>query len=547
MQKSAGFGTGQIANEFVNPGVVSVTSGTLRLRDATSNWINGSLTVDGGSWIVATTDSQAPSAVLQVDGLNPILLVGAHLVLDGPGTEIVNQIGMDLLTDLQRILPTGSLTIQNGRNLALSPADFMNEGVVAIGAASTLSLDGQYEQTGIGGLSVGLGGNAASGRFGHLTTTGDVNLDGALGIEFVDGFGPFVGDSWQAMSFANRAGDFVDIDIPLLGQSPSLEVLRNPDQVVINALVSASDLRVVPGSIVAPIENAAGEQGTIEFTVENLSTTDAEGDWVDSIYLSENSVLDASDLLIERHPHTGGLGGSSSYDVSIDAPLPANVEGLHRVLVVVESRGFVPDSNRANNFGASTGVTNVTVPELALGNSIAVPIDTDQDLYFRVDVPIGEDVTILAELARSLQADLFASFGRLPTRSDFDLRAQTVGEVASTDRTINIANQSGTWYLLVHGGPEADGVQTLTIGAEIAALRLDTFSTDKGASSASVLTNVGEVTLLLRGARFSSETQPVVVATDSSELFAKRVVFKSSTEIIATFDLQTTVAGQYQR
>ena len=79
-------------------------------------------------------------------------------------------------------------------------------------STGTLTIDGDYEQTG-GQLGIEIGGTAA-GQFDVLAVTGDAAIGGELLLEFIDGFAPRQGDTFN----------FLDIDGALSGAFEEIEV-----------------------------------------------------------------------------------------------------------------------------------------------------------------------------------------------------------------------------------------------------------------------------------------------------------------------------------
>ena len=536
LRKTAGTGTTVVDLPVSNSGAIEVHGGTLRFARPVANWSSAESALIGGTWLVSTADPLVSSATLRLDGVSPFQNNRANITLDGPGTSLINQASANLLGALMRIEPDGSLALHNGRDLALPAATFDNKGALTLGVNSTLTLAGDYTQSADGRLVVALGGDAASGDFGQLTATGAATLDGELELQFANGFGPVMGQSWQPLSFAARTGTFQTTVVPFLARQPSLEVVHNADHVAINALITAGDLNLVPGSILAPDEAVAGQDATIQYTVENLTDTPFDGEWIDSLYLSANSTLDPTDRLIARHEHTGGVAGLESYSETVNVPLPADSEGLYRVIVVADSRGLVPDIDRTNNGNVSVGAVRISVTPLPIGGSIQTPIADGQELFFRIDVPPGADVRLAANLAAPLQAELLSRFGTLPTRSEFDLSAT---DAASLAQQILLSGRSGAWYLLVRGREGAPGMLPLELSAQLAAFELT------GIFPAT-LSNVGESTLTLNGSGFTPGTVVKLIRPDGTELAAIQTVLRSRNEMLVTFDLEGLEAGDYE-
>ena len=109
-------------------------------------------------------------------------------------------------------------------------------------------------------------------------------------------------------------------------------------------------------SVSAPATFTPGQTGAITWNVTDKGAT-AAGDWTDSVYLSTDGTVNAGDLLLGRVIHTGGLAGGASYTGSLTATFPA-AAGTYEVVVVTDSTDAVPDTNRANNVGASSPIVS---------------------------------------------------------------------------------------------------------------------------------------------------------------------------------------------
>src|SRR5260370_1126621 len=105
-------------------------------------------------------------------------------------------------------------------------------------------------------------------------------------------------------------------------------------------------LALTPG---VPTTGTPGVSASITYSVENQGDATAAGPWYDSLYLSTDATLDPSDVLIGRVHHLGNVAGHTSYTETLTTPLPAVAPGTYHVIVVADSRGLVPDVNRANN------------------------------------------------------------------------------------------------------------------------------------------------------------------------------------------------------
>src|SRR5262249_42847679 len=158
------------------------------------------------------------------------------------------------------------------------------------------------------------------------------------------------------------------------------------------------------------------------------------------LYLSRDGILDSGDTLLGRVHHQGDVAGRSSYTETLTAALPALPEGRYHLLVLVDSRGMVPDTNRANNTGASGPTIALAVPALVPGTTIPGTIASGQDVYYRLEVASGQDVTVGADFTASPQAEFYVRYGAPPDRSNFD---QVAHDLFAAHQQLLLANAQG--------------------------------------------------------------------------------------------------------
>src|SRR5205823_659238 len=162
--------------------------------------------------------------------------------------------------------------------------------------------------------------------------------------------------------------------------------------------------------------------------------------------------------------HVGNVAGSGSYSETLTTPLPPLLPRAYRAIVTTDSRKQVPDVDRSNNTGASSGTLAVTIPLLALGTPLPDTIGANQDSYYHLIVPPGSDVSLSAKYTVSSEAELYVRLGALPDRTTFDL--STLGNLASTSPELALTNTlGGDYYILLHGLSAAGAGQSFTLTA----------------------------------------------------------------------------------
>lgn len=134
-----GAGTASIAVPFMNSGTVDVATGTLSLDGAFLNYLGTSRgTLLGGAWVVSGTLRWPGADVAEND---------ADVTFDGSSSLILDATtGLGAFRDFKENTAAGSITVQGGRSVTAQ--DFVNEGVLTVGAGSTFTTIGSYAQFG---------------------------------------------------------------------------------------------------------------------------------------------------------------------------------------------------------------------------------------------------------------------------------------------------------------------------------------------------------------------------------------------------------------
>ncbi len=165
-------GTGTIVNTLVNLGQIIVQAGTtLNLGGGFANYVAGVLL--GGTYDLAGR--------LQFQGAN-VRTNRATLILNGPGSGIIDQAGHDGLAGFTANDAGGSLTLENGRTLNTA-ADFSNDGTLTIATGSSMTVSGTYNHTGTLVVQDQAAFNlSGAGTFsaGTLSGAGSANVNGRL-------------------------------------------------------------------------------------------------------------------------------------------------------------------------------------------------------------------------------------------------------------------------------------------------------------------------------------------------------------------------------
>ncbi len=297
---------------------------------------------------------------------------------------------------------------------------------------------------------------------------------------------------------------------------------------------------MVPTAATAPTAATDGQSITVNWQVEDRGSSAATGSWQDSVYISPTPTITSSSILLGTEPHTGGLAANATYDGTLTTALPALSPGYYYILVDVDSLYQAADVDRANNtLAATTGQLDISVPALSLGTALNGSFTAaGQDHYFQVTVPAGGSLSIsLASNASSGAVALYVSQGVLPTPYNYQESSDGANE-PSQALTVPQVESETTYYIEAESIAGSAATSNFTITAsQTSKLAVTGISPTAGG-------NLGSVTVEIDGTNFTSSTTARL--THSGGLVeASAVDFVSASQIFATFNLSTSVAGAY--
>ncbi len=377
-----------------------------------------------------------------------------------------------------------------------------NAGTVILGPDCLLAVSGAYTQLAGGKYISEIADQPASGQFGVLTATGSATLDGTVEVDLVNGFGPTAGGNFQIMNFASESGNFQFISPHTPAQGDLFAPVVNADSLVAQSIVNASDLAVT--DVFVPASGTPGTPANIGYVVKNLSTSATiVSDWVDSVYLSKDAILDPSDVLIERVSHSGTLNPGETYNGQTTVALPAANPGEYHVIVVADERSFVPDTNRSNNMVTAAATLNVTVPALTIGQPVNGTIRNGQDIYYRVDLPPGKTFRIGSTFGTASEMEVYVGYKYVPTRTVFDQSTFPVGQ--TTGDLVLPSTQAGPYYILLHGRESAAAGNSFSLTVDEIPFGILGLDNAKGS-------NAGKATVTIHGAGFTPNTTARLVS-----------------------------------
>jgi len=303
------------------------------------------------------------------------------------------------------------------------------------------------------------------------------------------------------------------------------------------SLTPPADL--VAGTITIPANAVPGEDMTFSYTVTNQGSNDAVGQWTDALYLSPTTSFVFTDPLLARNIQTGGLAAGQSYTDQVAATVPGVSPGTYYVILRTDVLDQIPDSNLANNVGASVSGVSISVPALTLGTPASLSLTEGQSAYYEVTVTAGQTLQIALNAGSGDAAasnELYVSFGETPSRSQADF---TGNQPLSPGQLITMpATQAGTYFILTYADSLSTTSENLTLTASIIPFSVT-------AVTPAAVGNAGPSTIEIQGALFDRATTFTLVGPSGQTIPASAIDVQDAATAYVTFDLTSAATGAY--
>lgn len=283
-----------------------------------------------------------------------------------------------------------------------------------------------------------------------------------------------------------------------------------------------------------------GEPFTVNYDLANQGTNPASGFMRELVYLSTDSVFDATDVKlgspIDRRIN---LAPATTELFNPSARTPGVPLGDYFVIVQTDILNNIYESNDTNNITISTHKVSVSIPELSLGVLEEQTVENNVGIYYRIEIPdsLAEE-TMLVSLDGQTDGgvnELYLSYGAVPTRSNHDFSASRLNR----DQFIVVPElQGGTYYLFAYGATTTASEQEIDLKAEIIPFQILSVEASRGG-------NIGNATLKIEGAKFTEDMTLELTDPSLGTIMAHKLTFINSTKVFATFNLAGATLGVY--
>ena len=278
---------------------------------------------------------------------------------------------------------------------------------------------------------------------------------------------------------------------------------------------------------------------TAKWVIANLSANTATGVSSDGIYLSSNTVLDSTAVLIGIKNKNINMPPLDKDTLSMQPLVTSLVEGQYSVLVKTDLLNNINETDKNNNTGISAGSIYVKAKELKLD----IPeLNTLHTLtrYYKLVIPDSlNGSTILVSLntgdSVSMRNEMYIGLGYVPSPARFDYNFNTPNY--GNQQIVMTSVVDSVYYIAVRNVSSNPLIQNITLTA----VRLPFAILNVQASSGG---NIGNVTVKLSGSLFNN-SMVARLNRPGTTIYSSAVYFINSTTVFATFNLQGRPLGLY--
>ncbi len=212
----------------------------------------------------------------------------------------------------------------------------------------------------------------------------DVTINGPSGFVNVTSIARLSGNTYRMHFAPQRTNGSYTIDIgPDIADTIGNTMNQGPGPFRGQFTISLPDL-IVDAPVGAPTAANFGEALALSWSVRNIGTKEALGNWTDRVWLSTDTVLNKvganADILLHTQAAiltplgTAGANALYAADASVLPPLAASLPtGSYYLIVETDAGGTVVESDEGNNATASAAValTRPALPDLVVTDILA--------------------------------------------------------------------------------------------------------------------------------------------------------------------------------
>ena len=277
---------------------------------------------------------------------------------------------------------------------------------------------------------------------------------------------------------------------------------------------------------------------TLKWKVFNNSPNTANGITTDAIYLSKNTVLDSSAVLIALKNKNINMG-PLTIDSLAHTPIVTGVtEGSYNLIIKTDVLNNIPETLEGNNTSVSATPIYVKVKPLPLNTLTSSTLES-VPRYYKLSIPdslIGATLMVTLKSSDSLVANnqMYIGGGYIPSAAHFDY---AYGSPNYGNQQIIMASVTDSVYYINVLSVSNGLNQNITLKAEVLPFSIVSVDANSGGNS-------GNVTIRIIGSLFTNNMTATLVK-NATVIPATAIYYTNSTTVYATFNLQGRPLGIY--
>lgn len=278
---------------------------------------------------------------------------------------------------------------------------------------------------------------------------------------------------------------------------------------------------------------------TAKWIIANLSANTATGVSSDGIYLSSNTILDSTAVLIGIKNKTINMSPLDRDTISMQPIVTSVIEGNYNVLVKTDLLNNINETDKNNNTGISAGSIYVKAKELKLNITESNTMHTTAR-YYKLVIPDSLSgstilVTLKSNDSLTMKNEMYIGLGYVPSPSRFDYRFGTANY--GNQQIVMTTVTDSVYYIAVRCTSPNPLVQNITLQAVKLPFAILNVQSNSGG-------NIGNVTVKLSGSLFTNN-MVARLNNGGTVIYSSIVYFVNSTTVFATFNLLGKPLGLY--
>ena len=300
----------------------------------------------------------------------------------------------------------------------------------------------------------------------------------------------------------------------------------------------AGDLE--PYNINAEFTITSGEDIHVTYNIRNNAAAPVSGSNLrDLIYLSMEPEYNINSVLLGQVNGAINIPAFSSIARNFSTRISGLKEGDYYVIVKTDALNAYNETNKTNNTATSNYPVQVHLINLPVNTLVSGTLMNAYPIEYKLETTGITGETILVSLDSNdptATNNLYATLNNVANNINCDYSSE--GQFTATPNTYIPSTLPDYYGITVSGRRLSGDLQHVEILAEILPFEIRSITPNYGG-------NTGQVTVLIRGAKFTPTTTIWLEKSGSPEITPASIEFINNATIRATFNLASKPTGNY--